>query len=226
MHRQIHRLRRSAWRRQKLGRPHQGHSAGAGLRGDPAADRPAHLSGAGEQPHPHPAASAGPGGRVQGHHPHLHLSQRLHAGVRLLRQRRRHGSLSGRGVRRDLSRRVHPAAGAVDAAVRRLSAGRQRLPQAHLLHLQPRRPRPQLHQAAVHRPALRARREPRRLRVHPRPRHRQQGAAGGAARLSEAAGGAAPPAASGMAGGLSFRGRCSASSPTIPPTTPTAALPT
>ena len=48
-------------------------------------------------------------------------------------------SLSGGGIRRDLPGRGHPAEGGVAAAVCRLPAGRQRISQAAVLHLQPRR---------------------------------------------------------------------------------------
>ena len=76
--------------------------------------------------------------------------------------RPRSGPVPGRGVRRHLSGRGHAAEGAVDAADCRLRPRGQRLPQAHLLYVQSGRAGARVHQAAVHRQAVRGRRASRR----------------------------------------------------------------
>ena len=59
-----------------------------------------------------------------------------------------------RGVRRDLFRRGHAAEGTVDAEAGGVRARRERISQAHLLHVQPGRAGTRVHQAAVYRPAV------------------------------------------------------------------------
>ena len=147
-------LRRGPGRRQKLGRARQGQAPGPALSGDPSAAGAPDLSGAGGQPHPLSAAGAGRSRGIPGHRPAVRFPQWQRPGLRLLRRRRRHGPLSGGGIRRDLPGRGHPAEGGVAAAVCRLPAGRQRISQAAVLHLQPRRAGAQLYQAPVHRPAV------------------------------------------------------------------------
>ena len=194
-------LRRRTGRRQKLGGAVQGKAAGAAVSGHSAAAGAAEPAGAGGQPSDLPAAGAGGGGGVPGGRQAVRVRQRQYSAIRVLRERPGLRPVSGSGVRCDLSGRGHPAEGAVDAADRRVPAGRQRFSQADLLHLQSGRAGAWVHQAVVYRTAVRAGGEPGGLCLYPGEGHGQHGAAGPAAGLSQDAGGAAAQAAAGVAGG-------------------------
>ena len=124
------------------------------------------------------------------------VPERVAARDGLLRQRQRLRPVSGAGVRGDRLR-------GSDELRARLADVHRHLPAhdahgfrtAHLLHLQPRRAGPRLHQAPVHRPRVSRRRGPGGLRVHPGEGLRQPGAHAARPRLSQAAGGAAAGAA-------------------------------
>ena len=83
----------------------------------------------------------------------VRVRERERIAVRVLRLRPGRGSLSGRGVRRDLFRRGHAAEGAVDAEAGGVRARRERISKAHL-HVQPGRAGAWVYQAAVYRPAV------------------------------------------------------------------------
>ena len=82
-----------------------------------------------------------------------------------------------------------------------MRARRERLSEAGIFHLQPRRAGTRIHQAAVHRPAVRGRGEPGGLCVHSGARARQHGADADAAGIHPAAGGTAAASARDVAGG-------------------------
>ena len=109
-------LRRRTGRRQKLGGAVQGKAAGTAVSRHSAAAGAAEPAGAGGQPSDLPAAGAGGGGGVPGGRQAVRVRQRQHSAIRVLRERPGLGSVSGSGVRRDLSGRGHPAEGAVDGA--------------------------------------------------------------------------------------------------------------
>ena len=185
----------------------QGQAAGAAVRGDTYPAGAAKSGGAGGQPSGVSAAGAGRCGGVSGGGTAVPVLQRKRIAVRLLRVRPRSGPVPGRGVRRHLSGRGHAAEGAVDAADRRLRPRGQRLPQAHLLYVQSGRAGARVHQAAVHRQAVRGRRAAGGLRLYSGAGHGQHGAAGAAAGLSQDAGGPALQTEAGMAGGTVGRVR-------------------
>ncbi len=128
--------------------------------------------------------------------------QRL-APLHQLRQRQPHPlrTLGGRelgagvqraGIRLDIPRRGHAVHLARLSVPRRAAPRRERLPQADVHHLQPRRRRPPVGEAPLHRPRLhhrrgrpRGQRGPGGLRVHPRHRRGQHRAAALLARVCE-----------------------------------------
>ena len=186
------RLRRGARRRQELGHAAQARAARDALPGAEAPAAAPDAAGAARQPHPAAAAGARGLRRMERRGARVPVPERVAARDGLLRQRQRLRPVSGAGVRGDRLR-------GGDELRARLADVHRDLPAhdahgfrtAHLLHLQPRRAGPRLHQAPVHRPRVSRRRGPGGLCVHPGEGLRQPGAHAARPRLSQAAGGAA-----------------------------------
>ena len=154
MQKEVRRFRRGTGRREELGGAVQGQAAGAAVSGDTDAAGAADHAGDRGKPFGDAAAGAGGYGRIPGGGETVRVRERERIAVRVLRLRPGRGSLSGRGVRRDLLRRGHAAEGAVDAEAGGVRARRERISQAHLLHVQPGRAGAWVYQAAVYRPAV------------------------------------------------------------------------
>ena len=149
---QVYRLRRCAGGGKELGRAHQGGAAGAALSGDPAAAGAADLSGAGKQPHPLSARAA--------RWPNTRPTARRSGGSSFPSGSTLEfgycacdGDMDRyQGAEYDVIFHGRGAPSCREEWMRQFAAclrGRQRLSQADLLHLQPRRAGTRLHQAAV-----------------------------------------------------------------------------
>ena len=157
-------LRRCQRRRQELGGAVQGCGHVPEAQAPEGDDRPPHLPGTAREPHHSPLRDAalrcsqqkGSHCPVQRQQEAYHIPQRLPYPVPLLRQGKGCFPVPGHGGGHSVRGRGHPPGRGHHREDQRLCPWNQRPAQAHLLHLQPRRARAQLDEAAVHRPGLQA----------------------------------------------------------------------